>query len=375
MINIIDLFFDNIAKEAAGGRVDCNMMYNVLFETKVNGKYLYKSPDNIKNNNALFIPTLEINNLEEFNNSLLAYYDKAKDFYKDSIDEEDDFDKTIITLLWNNACEEDFKNPVNYINKYISFLDKPLDLEEDPESIGYSEILDSEIEVSLKQEPIYEETPYALYIRSKNDELYYDFPVVRFGIKDETAYIYAVQQLRETNNSLENEKYKKKIHRKLFKVNENFQKEEKIDNIENPENLTGINPSALISLSVLLSKLEEVGITKIEVPSFLPVRYNAKEISFLVKKDILKRKGYSDEDILNTFNDLTKSHEEIQRNLSDKLLRNLRRLEYNFSNVDVTSFPMELDTSTHMILSEYEDCNNPLLKEIYELSQKKKYKR
>jgi hypothetical protein len=189
MINIIDLFFDNVAKEAAGGRVDCNMMYNVLFETKVNGKYLYKSPNNIKNNDALFIPALEINNLEEFNNSLLAYYDKAKDFYKDSIDEEDDFDKTIITLLWNNACEEDFKNPVKYTDKYISFLDKPLDLEEYPESIGYSEILDSEIEVSLKQEPIYEETPYALYTRSKNDELYYDFPVVRFGVKDETAYI------------------------------------------------------------------------------------------------------------------------------------------------------------------------------------------
>ena len=375
MTNIIDLFFDSVAKEAASGRVDCNMMYNVLFETKVNGKYLYKSPDNIKNNNSLFIPTLEINNLEEFNNKLIEYYDKAKVFYKNSIDQEDDFDKTIITLLWNNACEEDFKNPINYINKYISFLDKPLDLSNVYESIGYSEMLDSNLEVSLNQEPIYEETPYALYVRCTNGKLYYNFPVVRFGIKDDTAYIYAVQQLRESNDSLENEKYKKKIHRKLFKVNENFEKEEEIDNITNPENLTGINPSALVSLSVLFSKLEEVGIKIIEVPSFLPVRYNAKEISFLVKKDILKRKGYSDIDIENTFNDLSKSHEEIQRNLSDKLLRNIRRIEYNFNNIDVTSYPMELDTSTHINLSEYEYCNNPLLQEVYELNKKKSYKK
>ena len=35
------------------------------------------------------------------------------------IDKEDNFDKTILTLLWNNLTEDDFKNPVNYINRYI----------------------------------------------------------------------------------------------------------------------------------------------------------------------------------------------------------------------------------------------------------------
>ena len=374
MTNIKDLF-NSIAKEASTGRVNCGMKYNVLFETKINGETIYALPEDIKNNGIYYVPTLEINNEEEFFNILSEYFEKAKDFYAGKIREEDDFDKTILTCLWNNATMEDFQNPINYINKYISFMDKPLDLSDEYESIGYSEMLDSNLEVCLTQEPIYEETPYALYVRCTNGELYYNFPVVRFGIKDDTAYIYAVQQLKKSNDSLETEKYKKKIHRKLFKVNENFEKEEEIDNITNPENLTGINPSALVSLSVLFSKLEEVGIKIIEVLSFLPVRYNAKEISFLVKKDILKRKGYSDIDIENTFNDLSKSHEEIQRNLSDKLLRNIRRIEYNFNNIDVTSYPMELDTSTHINLCEYEYCNNPLLQEIYELNKKKSYKK
>ena len=368
MTNIIDLFFDSIAKEASTGRVDCNMMYNVLFETKINGKYLYKSPDEIKNNSSLFIPTLEINNLEDFNNVLIEYYNKAKEFYIGKIDEEDDFDKTILTLLWNNATEEDFKNPIRYISKYTKFLDKPIEVTKEYISLGYSEILESNIEISLQEEPIYEETPYALYSRCEKDGLYYDFPVSRFGIKDNTAYIYAVQQSSKKELEEESLKYQKKIHRKLFKVNEFFEKEEEIDNIENPENLTGINPSALISLSILISKLEENGVKNIEVPTFLPVRYNAKEISFLIKKNILKRKGMSEEEINNMFNELTKNHEEIQRNLSDKLLRNIRRLEYNFNNISVNSYPFELDSSTHINLFKYEDCNNPLLKEIYELA-------
>ena len=375
MTNIIDLFFDSVAKEASSGRVNCGMMYNVLFETKINGKYLYKSPDDIKNNKSLFIPTLEINNMEEFNNALINYYNKAKEFYKNTIDQEDDFDKTIITLLWNNATEEDFKSPVNYINKYISFLDKPLDIGVFPENLGFSEILESDIKVALIPEPVYQETPYALYVTSMNGDLYYNFPVVRFGIYDDTAYVYAVQQLMESDGIPEEERYKKKIHRKLFKVNENFEKEDEIDNITNPENLTGINPSALVSLSILFSKLEDLGIKKIEVPLFLTVRYNAKEISFLVRKDILRRRGYSEEDIENTFNDLTIKHEEIQRNLSDKFLRNIRRLEYSFNNIEVVSYPMELDTKTHINLSEYEYSNNPLLKELYEIGKSKTYKK
>ena len=292
MNRILDLFYNEILKETAKGRVDCNMMYNILFKTKINGKTIYSLDSNIVKNNNLLIPTLIIEDVNKFNDSLISYYNKAKEFYKDKINKEDNFDKTIITLLWNNLTEDDFKNPVNYINRYIDFMNNPIILNNDYVNIGYSNILDSNIEICLKQEPINEETPYGLYIRSKKENLYYEFPVVRIGISKDKAYIYAVQQKK--NKELENEEnynYEKYIHRKLFKVNAGFIKEENADNIINPENITGISPSALISLTITLSILESSGIKKIEVPTFLPVRYNAKEISYMIKKDLLEEKG------------------------------------------------------------------------------------
>ncbi len=358
---IIDLFFDEILKEASIGRVDAVMMYNVLFETKVNGKYLYKASDNIKNNNDLFIPCLEINNLEEFNNLLIDYYNKASDFYKGTLDEDINYDKAILTLLWNNATSEDFKNPNKYIKRYIDFLDNKLEIN----NSKYSEILECNIESSIEKEPIYEETPYALHSVCTNGESTYDLPVVRFGISDDKAYIYAVQQM---NNKKEPSSFEKKIKRKLFKVNDSFEKEDNIDNIEYPENLTGINPGALVALSILFSNLENINVKEVIVPTFLPVRFNAKEISFEVKRNILKNKGYTEDNLDNMILQLKNQHEEIQRNLSDKLLRNIRRIEYNFNNISIYSYPHELDENTHINISEYEDCKNKLLKEIYEIN-------
>ena len=373
MNEVLDIFYNQVLKEIATGRVDCGMMYNVLFKARINNETLYNLDKNIVKNNSLLIPTLIINNKKEFDESLIKYYEKAKYFYEGKIDKEDNFQKTILTLLWNNATEDDFKHPIEYINRYISYLDKPLDIELNKyQNIGYSKTLESNIEICLKEEPINEETPFGLYIRSTKNNLYYEFPVVRFGIHKNKAYIYAVQQKK--NKDLENEenyKYEKFIHRKLFKVNENFEKEENIDNITNPENLTGISPSALISLSITLSLLNNKNITEIEVPTFLPIRYNAKEISYIIRKKLLEEKGYDVETINNLIHDYEEHHEQIQRNLSDKLLRYFRRLEYHFNNINVISHPYELDCNTHLSLKEYTDCNNNLLKEVYQIANEK----
>ena len=373
MNNILDLFYNEILKETATGRVDCGMMYNVLFKTKINGKTLYNLDSNIVQNTNLLIPTLIIDNKEEFDKVLQEYYIKAKEFYKEKIDKDDNFDKTILTLLWNNLTEDDFKNPIKYIKNYINFLDKPFDMKlGEYIDIGYSSILNSNIEICLKEENIKEETPYGLHIRCRSKELYYEFPVVRFGISNDTAFIYAIQQ--EKNKDTEDEinyKYQRIIHRKLFKVNENFEKEYETDNITNPENLTGISPSALISLDIILTLLNNEQIKKISVPTFLPIRYNAKEISYIIRKKVLENKGLDVETINNLIHTYQEQHEVIQRNLSDKLLRYFRRLSYHFDNIDIISFPYELDSCTHISLNDYNECNNSLFKEIHELSTKK----
>ena len=66
MNEILDLFYNEVLKETATGRVDCGMMYNVLFKTKINDKTIYNLDSNIVKNTSLLIPTLIINNKEEF---------------------------------------------------------------------------------------------------------------------------------------------------------------------------------------------------------------------------------------------------------------------------------------------------------------------
>ena len=359
---ILDKFYNDILFQISKGRVELDMMYNVLFETKINGKTLYKIDDKIKNDNSFFIPTLFINDKSSFDEALLKYYYKASDFYNNI-----DNNEQILTMLFNNATEEDFKNPINYINRYIDFLDNNIDLPEPT----YISMLDSNIVIELKKEPIYQETPYALYIKSVKDSMYYNFPVVRFGISNNKAYIYAVQQIKDNNISEENLKYQKKIHRLLFKVNEGFIKEDEIDNINNPENITGISPSALVSLTIMLSIFENMNIEEVIIPTMLPVRYNAKEISYKVRINLLEKKGLDVENLNNIMHDLEQNHENIQRNLSDKFLRYFRRLEYCFSNIDISLLPYELDNNAHLKLKKYENCNNKLLDEIYKSTKNK----
>lgn len=364
MDRIINIFFNEVLKEASTGRVNCGGLYqNILLETKINNKTLYKVNKEIKHNNDFFIPTLNINNLDLLIKLLKEYYITAKSFI--DIDEEDiDQDKYILSNLLNNLTIEDMNNFELYVqNCTKSLINKPLNINES--NIGFNKELESDIIISIKKEPINQETPYGLYVKSVKEDNFYDFPIVRFNIIDDTAVIYAVQYNKKFKNNIDNNDYQKKIYRKLFKVNKNFEKEKNIDNIENPENITGISPSALVSLTICLSLLENKGIKKVKIPTFLPIRYNAKEMSYLVKESKMKEKGIPLVKLKNEFHKSQQEHEEIQRNISDKFLRYFRRLEYVFDNIKISSYPFELDSSAHLKINEFHKSNNPFLEELY----------
>ncbi len=76
-------------KEAATGRIDCNMFYNILFATNIlrDGKVevLTTAKTNYQN---VMVPTLEIKNERDWNDLLIKYVEQAIDFY-DSKDFED----------------------------------------------------------------------------------------------------------------------------------------------------------------------------------------------------------------------------------------------------------------------------------------------
>ena len=113
MNEILDVFYNDFIKEAATGRIDCNMFYNILFATNIlrDGKVevLTTAKTNYQN---VMVPTLEIKNEREWNDLLIKYVEQAIDFY-DSKDFEDvdNIPKSIMARLFANMTLEDFKEP------------------------------------------------------------------------------------------------------------------------------------------------------------------------------------------------------------------------------------------------------------------------
>jgi hypothetical protein len=365
-------FYGQIIPEASRGRVYTDFTYNIGFNTTIleSNKEIYGDEQ---------FPTLMIKNIKLFNEALNKYLQIAINFYcEDEYEIDSTKVKKILSLLWGNATSEDFNNPIEYVNRYTNFIkDKTLLNYLEPQNIGYSEILLSNIEIQLKYQKEISETPYALYIRLfnyyDNQKVYYDLPVVKLGISNNTGYIYSIQKNKSLNYSSDDnynmllDKYQKKTNRQLYKVNENFiEQSDMTDNIENPENMTGITPSTLLSLAIAVSLLNNQGISKIKVPDYLPIRWQAKELVYEFKSSIK-----SEQDREEYLKESEEDHDLIMRNITDKLIRTIRRLEYHFNNITIEALPKDVDDCTHIKVDNNIICNNPLLNEVYNLANNK----
>ena len=171
MNEILDVFYNDFIKEAATGRIDCNMFYNILFATNIlrDGKVevLTTAKTNYQN---VMVPTLEFKNEREWNDLLIKYVEQAIDFY-DSKDFEDvdNIPKSIMARLFANMTLEDFKEPERFLKKRIAFLEDDTILSF-PNDLGYVSTLDANLRLVVKKERIQEETPYALHFYLENPE-------------------------------------------------------------------------------------------------------------------------------------------------------------------------------------------------------------
>lgn len=374
MPNILDIFYNHIIKEAANGRINCLSYFNILFFTNIIGTNTVIQNPNANTDN-LYIPTLMIKDKEEFDKQLIEYVLNALKFYDDNNFEYEILDykeyneetkickeKVILTLLWSNATVEDFNNPIEYVKRQTEFMKNNLETQED---LGYSETLQGNITVQIKKDRIMNETPYKLDVSvNSDDNLIYQFPSIKFGIHDNKLYIYAIQ-----NKATEENQYGKKIKRQLYKVNENFNKD--IDNyqIYDDGNLADITPSFLIAANIAIFYLKKYNIDEIIIPSILIERWNAKKLALHSRA---KKKENKEEFI----KERLEKEDEIQNNITQKLIRTFLRLKYHHQTIDVTSYPMENDSSLHITLTnENINCNNKLLEETALLSIKHQIKR
>lgn len=372
-MNDISVFYDEIINEASTGRVDCFFMMNLLFSTylKEENKIIEAKKDD---DGRYLTPILVIKNKETFNKLLTEYLTLAKSKYdltkyyealefEDIENYEQVINKLFLTTLWANATYDDFSDSEEFLRKQISFLkDNTFSEYNAPTIIGYSEMLGGYVEIENISEPILNETPNSLKITLIEPETNerYTFPLVRYGIKDGKCYIYAVQKNKKFD--IDNN-FKKKVNRRLFKIGENF--DTKNDTYENYRegNLKDVSASFVVASNITLGLLSSKGINDIIVPSILIERWNAKEKNIIVRS----KREKEPQEYIETNKD---EHNEIQRNLTEKLLRTFLRIVSHNNTFEVMSYPFDIDSSLHIRTSPELDCNNSLLNETFLIGEK-----
>lgn len=399
---IRDIFFNEIVNEANRNEVSIleidgfEHIYNIGFNACIEGKL---NSGNISDSK----PILMINNKEQLLNMLEKYItevDKTTNYFSNC--EYKQRMKAYMSFVWNNAIYEDFANPCGYLKKQIDFLKNPkFELGEFvyANDIVFSSIINSknknaiealngsDIVVSVKKQGIKMETPFVfetkIVCRENNNE--YLLPSISYGISNNECYIYTIQDKNNDKDTI----FSKNINRIFYSLNSNVSKVEEeryneltaqgISEFSNyhlnqndeivcddfPENISKVSPSSIIALTVFLDSLLKQGIDKVKVVSCLPIRYYGKEIFYLKKHAYMTNKNnLTKEESDKLLLDYKKEHLRIQKNLSEKLIRNFRRLEYHFDNCFVVSYPLELDEYLHFRFREFTNSNNLLLNSI-----------
>jgi len=373
-MNILDIFYNSIIKEAQEGRINSYGKSNIIFSTIIEEDNLYyKAVSEDKN---LIIPTLVIKDKNRFNNLLIEYVEKAKIFYEDindlenlyEINENDNKEKFIMTRIWSNATFEDFQNPIDFLSNRIAFFENKFKFSN---LTGYSDMFKSNVIVNLEKDIIDNETPYKLKIKlidENNNEV--NLPTVKLAIANNKAYIYAIQ--REQKDYKSNE-FGKKVNRILYKSNDGFDSSTDNYDIYGSGNLKDVSSSFLMSANICLSILEKNGIEEIVIPSILIQRYNSRNIKYNIQKNKQIKNQKEAIDIINDkYQNDIESNDKLQENLTEKLIRTFLRLGHHHTNIEISSYPTEVDTSLHIKFNgEIDVCNNRLFEETYNLEDNK----
>lgn len=213
------------------------------------------------------------------------------------------------------------------------------------------------------------ETPYVFKSRIKyieNDKAkYYDLPNISYGISNNTAYIYAIQRSKKSNDS-------KKINRFLYKVNKDLVDSDefyeymnsKDEGIFYPENITDVTHNSVLALSIFLGILKRENITQIVAVDYLPLRYQSKQEANIRKVNLLKV-IYNEQEIENKISEFNDIQDRNQNNMTNKFIRTFNRVNYHLNNLNILAFPGEIDNSMHIKINDNRIENHHLINTVY----------
>lgn len=297
--------------------------------------------EDLINGSAHFIPSLIVNDVDLFFKDLTKCVNKY--YYTYKLNYNIEIIKYILLVIFSNARYYDYKNPIEYLEKYITYFDDETFSEYNNKIISnsISVLDDSYISVDNKLDLFGLETPYVFNSSIVKYDFKYNLPSINYAISDNVCYIYSIQ------NKVKNEEnnYTKKIKRKLNKINAGVVNDTEY---EKKDTVLGTTPSFLLALTIFFKLLSKNNIDTLRVVTLLPTRYLNKDT------------GGEEADA-------------IQRNLTEKLILNFYRLKYHFNDIEI-NFPiydgysiLTCDVGSDLIVKipEIVNCdNNEFLNEI-----------
>lgn len=301
------VFLEEVIPECALGNLSIDAWHPAIsFNTKIVEKNIvYKDPKN-DNQKSLLI----ITNINDFLNTLIKYVNKAIEFYFDG-----DFSyknvKTVTSLVFANASASDLLDPVSFLNRQTIFISW------EPKDNFYIDFLGYKAKIIIKKNKALLESPYSFEVEIKDEKESFTLPSVLFGINDDEAYVYAVQ-----NKDKSSSKLKKKINRALYKINEGYVR----DNLESKKlNTNDVTMSFVAAITVFISYLKELNISKLNVSILLPIRYQGHQESCQRRIDYY-RETLPDEEFFKKYKSLLESEERYKENVTFKLYRTFKRI-------------------------------------------------
>lgn len=223
----IEEIFDTIIAEAEDGinLKNISVKFHTLEKYALNSSY----------NDG--IPILVIKNKKELVNKLKQYIELVVEVKKIELNKVNI--KKCLTLLFANACFEDFSNPTKFVDNHINFF-------LNNEFLSHDKVLNNVVIKRITQ-TIYNETPYAFKAYLVDGDKKYYLANISYGISDNICYIYKMEKVTKNEN-----------------IDFNNIVESKYDTDD-------------VALSLFLRELYLYGISKIKIVSCLPLRNGGEE--------------------------------------------------------------------------------------------------
>ena len=315
----IDSLIDEIFDESANGKV--------LIEDNAGENFFYYARFyNEQNKNGKY-PCFEIHDKDLLEEKIAKYLLEARKFYakspETSIFEGRGLDKRLVLNMLLNASYFDMIMPEKFVDDRIKMLKTAPSVFE--KTFFYAGIKATN---QIKKLSSNYEAPYKFETTFEKNGEKYTLPAITFGLVDDKAKVFAVQNFAAKTNK--ETLLKKKLGRHLYKLNSGVCESDIIANV---------SVSAVAAATIFLEFLKEENINKIEAPTFLPLRYHTNKVA---KFNRAKRTNESPKSVC-ARNNLD------QFNMTNKFAYLFERLAFHFDNIDVCYDDNTMTTFAHIL--------------------------